>query len=256
MRVLIFLFAFTALTAAPLQAQLAKQQLVYEGLCGYWSGTIENRYSGETRNVALDIQLSYDGSMLMLHMFRHDTEQLTERVDLYTYEADSLLLTTLRAGSGNMLQQKYTVQGLQKVSNPGQWVLRRFLREGTPFVRITDVRQNDSLLVVREESDDRATWRVHTVLRLASHSRPEPVLLQLPGYERAQRVSVIGNFNAWTAGIVPMRKTRTGWEVRMFLPPGEYQYQFWVDGKTMQNPLSSSMISDGTGSYRSLLTVP
>jgi serine protease AprX len=47
----------------------------------------------------------------------------------------------------------------------------------------------------------------------------------------AQRVSLIGTFNRWQPGEVPLQSAQNGWwHVALCLPPGEHRYRFWVEG--------------------------
>jgi serine protease AprX len=47
---------------------------------------------------------------------------------------------------------------------------------------------------------------------------------------KAQRVSLIGTFNRWQPGEVPLQSAQNGWwHVALCLPPGEQLYRFWVE---------------------------
>ncbi|MBN1446627.1 MAG: glycogen-binding domain-containing protein, partial [Bacteroidetes bacterium] len=67
--------------------------------------------------------------------------------------------------------------------------------------------------------------------------------------------SVIGDFNGWQPDRTPLRRARGAWSVDVPLPPGEYQYKFWVDGVLIRDKLSSSIIADGEGGYNAVLMI-
>lgn len=48
---------------------------------------------------------------------------------------------------------------------------------------------------------------------------------------RAQSVELIGDFNAWTPGLLKMRRNPNGtWSIVVPVPPGRCRYLYWVDG--------------------------
>ncbi len=55
-------------------------------------------------------------------------------------------------------------------------------------------------------------------------------LFKLKGELKAKRVILTGSFNHWNEQNIVMHKSDAGWEVRMDLPPGIYEYKFIVDG--------------------------
>ena len=49
----------------------------------------------------------------------------------------------------------------------------------------------------------------------------------------ATTVEVAGTFNNWDPNRNPLKKDRKGrWKVVLNLPPGSYEYRYWVDGRT------------------------
>jgi hypothetical protein len=52
--------------------------------------------------------------------------------------------------------------------------------------------------------------------------------------EEAQSVSLVGDFNAWTRGAMPLERTGRGgaWTIAVPLSPGRYEYAFIVRGAT------------------------
>ncbi|MBI3551508.1 MAG: isoamylase early set domain-containing protein [Elusimicrobia bacterium] len=54
---------------------------------------------------------------------------------------------------------------------------------------------------------------------------------------KAAKVSLVGDFNAWKAGTLPMAKMPGGsWELTLPLPPGRYRYRFVVDDEEILDP--------------------
>lgn len=114
--------------------------------------------------------------------------------------------------------------------------------------------------------------RVRLTLALASTAllglwalRPHPA----PPTEDGQRielvyrtapgasVAVAGSFNDWDADGLPLTETTPGTYARTLeLPPGEYEYQFIVDGETwVADPLASALRDDGFGAQNSVLQI-
>ncbi|MDT8323402.1 MAG: isoamylase early set domain-containing protein [Bacteroidota bacterium] len=252
------LFLLLLLPQIPIHAQHSRHNLVYEGMSGYWTGSLEVRDSAgvaESSPVTCDIRRSLDAATLIIRTCSFDEQRISERFDACVFDTDSLVFSITRAGETGTERHAYTVQGLQRVLSPAQWVIRRTQRGGPPYLRSTDIRQNDSLIVLDEVSDDMVTWKVKRILRLQRRARPAVAEFILPGFASAQRVSVVGSFNGWQAGVTPMRRTRAGWSATLPLPPGEYQYKFSVDGRLERSPLSSSLIADGAGGYNAILVV-
>jgi hypothetical protein len=65
-------------------------------------------------------------------------------------------------------------------------------------------------------------------------------LFKLKGKLKAKRVILTGSFNHWNEQAIIMNKSDTGWETRMDLPPGIYEYKYIIDGEwthDKSNPL-------------------
>ncbi len=53
----------------------------------------------------------------------------------------------------------------------------------------------------------------------------------------AQSVYLVGDFNNWNTSANPMKKNEDGvWSITLPLPPGKYQYKFFVDGRYEADP--------------------
>ncbi len=74
----------------------------------------------------------------------------------------------------------------------------------------------------------------------------------------ARKVSIMGDFNDWDFGGLPLTPTgRKGlWEVNLRLKQGVYSYNFLIDGKIIvPDPNSSTQSPDGFGGMNSILFV-
>jgi hypothetical protein len=81
------------------------------------------------------------------------------------------------------------------------------------------------------------------------------VLFQLKGYAASKKVIVCGNFNHWDEQALEMKKTATGWELRLTLKPGTYEYKFIADGEWMHDPANPNKKHNEHSTFNSLLYV-
>jgi hypothetical protein len=75
---------------------------------------------------------------------------------------------------------------------------------------------------------------------------------------RAQRVSLVGDFNDWDPARTPMTASGPGgmWTIIVPLTPGRYRYAFLVDGtQWLADPSAPAGGSDGFGAPSSVVTV-
>ena len=79
------------------------------------------------------------------------------------------------------------------------------------------------------------------------------VLFRLEGYEDAEVVILTGSFNAWDEHKIRMRKTNGGWESRLNLPTGRYEYKFIVDGKWMHDKSNKNKVLNEHLTFNSVL---
>lgn len=59
----------------------------------------------------------------------------------------------------------------------------------------------------------------------------KPYVFHLDGYPQANQVVLSGSFNKWRSDELYMKKTASGWDLSYALGPGNYEYEFIVDGK-------------------------
>jgi len=117
--------------------------------------------------------------------------------------------------------------------------------------------------VPKEDQKFNATLVAYLVMQIANEkdrlprkpynfikpSREGNITFQLKGYQEAQEVSVVGNFNNWDMFSLPMYKTKEGWEMKIDLPKGKYFYKFIIDGYWTSNPATpqQELTKDGKG---------
>lgn len=67
----------------------------------------------------------------------------------------------------------------------------------------------------------------------------------------ANQVQIVGDFNNWTPQQF-RRNAKGGWFLSLPIPPGDYSYNYLVDGKTVRDPNQPRTDTQG----RSLLSLP
>ena len=104
------------------------------------------------------------------------------------------------------------------------------------------------LLVGAQRSEGEAPRQVATGTPLVRFT------LDAPG---ATSVSIVGDFNGWTAGSLPLRRSPDGrtWEIQVQLAPGRYAYSFVVDGQLARDPMAPQSGGDDFGSPNSVVLV-
>lgn len=78
---------------------------------------------------------------------------------------------------------------------------------------------------------------------------------QLDGYEWAGEMILAGSFNNWNERDLKMHKVPGGWEVRIDLPPGRYEYKFIADGNWLHDPDNPHKVKNEHNTYNSVLQV-
>lgn len=92
---------------------------------------------------------------------------------------------------------------------------------------------------------------------VADVARPERVRFVLVAQD-ARQVSLVGDFNDWSAGATPMASTGTPgvWAVDVALEPGRHLYAFLVDGERwMPDPAAARGPEDEFGTPNSVVLV-
>ena len=74
---------------------------------------------------------------------------------------------------------------------------------------------------------------------------------------RAKKVILMGDFNGWDAGAHPMKKDRDGlWKVAVALPPGRYEFKFFVDGRWREGSKKEMTVPNRFGTLNNVIIVP
>jgi len=85
-----------------------------------------------------------------------------------------------------------------------------------------------------------------------SKTKTEKVRFNLYAPE-AGRVFLAGDFNNWDVKNLPMKKDNKGtWEASFALPPGRYEYRFWVDDVWLDDPNAQERVENPFGSQNSV----
>ncbi|MGD0918602.1 MAG: isoamylase early set domain-containing protein [Thermodesulfobacteriota bacterium] len=65
----------------------------------------------------------------------------------------------------------------------------------------------------------------------------------------AERVFLAGDFNHWDVNNLLLKRNNKGtWEAIVTLPPGKYEYRFWVDGVWHDDPNAHERVENLFGS--------
>lgn len=72
----------------------------------------------------------------------------------------------------------------------------------------------------------------------------------------ADSVQLIGDFNGWKQGALPLARSGERWEVLVPLPPGRYRYLFVVDGRALADPENKATELTAQGQRASVRSVP
>ena len=73
-------------------------------------------------------------------------------------------------------------------------------------------------------------------------------------HSKAKQVEIIGEFNEW----IPQSMTKSKdnlWSVNVKIPPGEYAYNFVIDGQPVRDPNNPKITNVGRGFVNSLLNI-
>lgn len=72
----------------------------------------------------------------------------------------------------------------------------------------------------------------------------------------ANEVYLAGEFNDWSLKKHPMQKNDDGaWKKALLLPPGVYEYKFWVDGQWRQDPDNERCCRNSFGSINNIVQI-
>ena len=77
----------------------------------------------------------------------------------------------------------------------------------------------------------------------------------LEGFQHANQVILAGEFNWWNEEALSMQKVEEGWEIRLNLDPGRYEYKFIVDGEWMHDPNNPDKVRNIHKTFNSVLYI-
>ena len=113
--------------------------------------------------------------------------------------------------------------------------------------------------VVANRGDGSAPAAAVTAREDGVDAKPDTVVMQFVLVApEAKSVSVVGNFNDWDAGAMPMARATAGgvWSISIPLAPGRHEYAFVVDGtRWVADPTAPRALGDDFGSPSSVVTV-
>lgn len=73
-------------------------------------------------------------------------------------------------------------------------------------------------------------------------------------HSAAKRVEIIGEFNGWIPKLLTKGEKHT-WKIDLSIEPGEYAYNFVVDGRPIRDPNNPNITNVGRGFENSKLIV-
>ena len=72
----------------------------------------------------------------------------------------------------------------------------------------------------------------------------------------AKTVCIAGKFNAWDTSSTPMKKEKDGtWRIKLKLPPGKYEYKYFVDGAWASDQKCSELVPNPFGTNNCVISV-
>jgi len=74
---------------------------------------------------------------------------------------------------------------------------------------------------------------------------------------KAKEVKIAGDFNNWIPDkdVLSERDEDGTWKKMISIPPGTYQYKFYIDGEWKEDPNNPNMVMNRYGSYNSLIVI-
>ncbi len=73
---------------------------------------------------------------------------------------------------------------------------------------------------------------------------------------KATKVFLAGKFNDWNTKSLPMKKNKDGyWKVTIKLPPGRYEYKYFIDGAWAQDTAGADKVHNAFGTYNNVIGV-
>ncbi len=121
---------------------------------------------------------------------------------------------------------------------------------------------SEKKLVLQPDSNFTGVTSLEFILNNQNYSIPvfckkeSKVHFRFSPKKKYEKISVFGNFNDWNRHQYYMKPAGKGvYSVTVPIEPGSYQYKFFADGIELTDPKNPDSVSNGMGSYNSLLTV-
>lgn len=72
----------------------------------------------------------------------------------------------------------------------------------------------------------------------------------------ARKVCIAGKFNDWNTKSMPLKKGKDGtWRIHLKLPPGKYEYKYFVDGAWASDVPCAEVVPNPFGTYNCVIAV-
>ena len=192
-----------------------------------------------------------------------NSDRLTLQIDLQSSqkELDSILTIAglITPNVRQILKGDYSAldkDGWTKISNENNIV--RFDR---PLSGLNDNPQNSPYAISLQipQLDGKPGYPAEVKYGVNSFSKTTVLNLSsgltrfiLPGYTRAKRVFLSGNFNSWSTLKGEMKKMDGGWMLDIKLEAGIYQYKYIIGGRWSTDPNNLLEANDGVGNTNSV----
>lgn len=100
-----------------------------------------------------------------------------------------------------------------------------------------------------------ANYGVNNFKQQTVFQQDNKTVFTLIGFTDARNVYLSGSFNGWSTLKTSMKKSATGWQISLPLPPGKHLYKFVVDGRWIHDKFNKNREDDGNGGHNSVYFV-
>ncbi len=105
-----------------------------------------------------------------------------------------------------------------------------------------------------------------SIMKIWFGDKPESILLRKsrkksfvfsfdPGKKNYEKVQLAGSFNNWSPEKTTLERNDGIWKTKLYLNPGNYQYQVVTDGEWMLDPTNPEKASNNIGGFNSVLKI-
>nr|WP_321222549.1 glycogen-binding domain-containing protein [uncultured Psychroserpens sp.] len=207
----------------------------------------------------------FEGNYVIFTFSKYDYEEFTEdNTDNYIKFEDLTINNVVVAGEFNnwskydwkMKKVNDITYELRKHINDFKdeyvWEFK-FIINNQYWAEPSKTDANAKLAQIKKSNLDVYNLKMDT--KAAIPNRKGNVSFRLKGHENAKKVIVAGSFNRWDEHDLEMYKTDNGWELKLDIKAGEYEYKFIVDGHWMIDPSNPSKVLNEFGHYNSVINV-